>query len=93
MKKLIFIVILGTSIFLSGLPQQVKKDSISSKQDTIKIDTTKKLTDAERKKLEYLEYQKKQRQINKNFEKMDKSMNDLDRQSAVMDSILKKIKK
>ena len=62
------------------------------KQDTIKHDTLK-MSDAERKKLEYFEYQRKQQQMNKNLEKMDKSMGVLDKQSAVMDSILKKKKK
>jgi hypothetical protein len=66
---------------------------IIKNQDTIKQtrrQDTLKMTDLERKKLEYFEYQRKQQQMNKNLEKMDKNIDILDKQSIKMDSVFKK---
>ena len=63
----------------------LKRSSVYYKQDPRQVhrqDTTK-LTDLERKKLEYLEWQKRSRQVDKNMETLEK-------QSMIMDSLLGK---
>jgi hypothetical protein len=64
----------------------VKQDSVKKKIDIKQKQDPSKLTDLERKKLEYLEWQKRSKQI-------DKSMDQLDKQSMKMDSIILKSKK
>ena len=92
MKKLLLI-FLGLIFFIgiSAQPYQksYQRDSIQ-KQDSLKKvylmkqkTKTTKMTDMERKKMEYLEWQKRSQQMDKNFNKMDQ-------QDAMMDSLLNK---
>ena len=93
MKKLsvIFILfwisILLMVIISSGSSQDPVKEKYS-KQDSLKTPNhykqePRKLTDLERKKLEYLEWQKRSQQVDKNMEVLEK-------QSMIMDSLLGK---
>ena len=110
MKKfLIIIIIIISSIFFISNSHEYKtiKDEpisiqdtsqkqIIKNQNTVKRDTIKnKLSESERKKLEYHEYEKKQHQINKNLNKMDENIQTVEKQKIVMDSVLlkRKIKK
>ena len=69
----------------SPSPQLIPQDSMvygQPVQDTIRKDTTKKLTGKEKKQKEYEEYQKRSVQIDENMKRMEQ-------QSILMDSLLR----
>jgi hypothetical protein len=87
MKKIFLIL----SIFLIvNLPT---RSELIIQSDTIKIDTLKKtidpkkLTDIERKNLEYIEWQKKSN-IYQRSQQIDKNIEVIDKQNASLDSLL-----
>ena len=96
MKKLVLIfVIFFLSIFLVGTQQareQIPQKYTVQMQDTIKINAMVKnpnailkISSSQKREMEFQEWQKRSQKMDKNFEA-------LDRQSAVMDSLLGKKK-
>ncbi len=92
MKSLVIIGICIMFLFNNIQQDTVKQEKTVQVSQTIKKDTIKKISDEEHKKQEWIEYQKKQQNLNKNLEETDKSILLLEKQSAKMDSILKKKK-
>jgi hypothetical protein len=100
MKKILLVIVIFMLSFIVGISQTTKK--VTVKPDSIRKDSIYqyekkdmnivKMTDLERKKKEYLEYERKQRQISKNLDQMDKNIDVLDKQKATMDSVLLKRK-
>lgn len=60
------------------------------KQDTLKVYDTLKMSDIERKKLEYFEYQRKEQQMNKNLKKMDEQLKYNEKETIKLDSVFQK---
>jgi hypothetical protein len=90
MKKLILIFIIVNCLsVLSVLFAQTQKSTIQSNApqgDTLKK-SIKKMTDMERKEMEYLEWQRKSQQL-KRSKQTDKNLETIDQQAIHLDSLI-----
>jgi len=90
MKKLILIFIIVNCLsVLSVLFAQTQKSTIQSNDpqgDTLKK-SIKKMTDMERKEMEYLEWQRKSQQL-KRSKQTDKNLETIDQQAIHLDSLI-----
>ena len=97
MKKSVLIIVFIVLTALVSYSQTVKP--VISKKDSITKDSIYrsemkiiKMSDMERKKQEYFEHQVKQEKMDRNIKTMDKSIENLQKQSALIDSLLKRKK-